>query len=251
MAVEHSSAERHPSPYDPGEPRVRTQLEQARVRQPARSAAKPAPEDSVLLHGPAKDSTDRWFLRALSRLSRDREALVWVIAQAPALSRSRAASLSFPGKVHLIDMVSPVVGLDSGGTGALTCNGPTDYQQLTLHLEDLVVPGRRCLVVVDNLNGICYSDQGERVLRAMNSINNLVSTRGGTVAYLFYEGCLPLSQEEALRSVVHRRLRAEEGAAEPARSPATGLDRTLLYAVSLTLVVSVLLTFLLVSSLLR
>ncbi|MEM3163941.1 MAG: hypothetical protein QXO51_00730 [Halobacteria archaeon] len=144
-----------------------------------RPTVSPRPEDSVLLHGPARDSTDRWFLRALNRLSRDKEVLVWVIAQAPALSRSRAASLPFPGKVHIVDMVSPVVGLGPGDPGVRTCNGPTDYQQLTLHLEDLVVPGQKCLVVVDNLNGICYSDQGERVLRAMNSINNLVSLRGG------------------------------------------------------------------------
>lgn len=225
-----------------------TRVSAERLR--AHSAVPPQPEDSVLLHGPAKDSTDRWFLRALNRLSRDREVLVWVIAQAPALSRSRAASLPFPGKVHVVDMVSPVVGLGSGDPGARTCNGPTDYQQLTLHLEDLVVPGQRCLVVIDNLNGICYSDQGERVLRAMNNINNLVSLRGGTVAYLFYEGCLPFSQEEAVRSVVHRRLRAETEAETPV-SPQAGLDKTLLYVVSLTLVVSLLLTFLLVSSLLR
>lgn len=220
-----------------------------------RSGAPPAPlhpEGSVLLHGPAKDSTDRWFLRALNRLSRDKEVLIWIIAQAPALSRSRAASLPFPGRVHIVDMVSTMVGLGPGNPGVRYCNGPTDYQQLTLHLEDLIVPGQKCLVVVDNLNGICYSDQGDRVLRAMNSISNLTATRGGVVAYLFYDGCLPPSQEEALRSVVHRRLRPETENEAGASPPAgMSMDKPLLYVVSLTLVIAVFLTFLLVSQLFR
>jgi len=91
-------------------------------------------------------------------------------------------------KIHFIDMLSHMLGLEQKNNNASYCMSPTDYNCLLRSMEQQYANGERCLIIFDNLNALMSYDVIERMIRFIRNLNNLTASNKSDILYLGIAG---------------------------------------------------------------
>ena len=98
------------------------------------------------------------------------------------------ASAEIVGKIHYIDILSNMLGLEQKREKTLYCSSPTEYNCLLRSIDQLKEKGGNNLVILDNMNALQSYDMIERILRFIRNLNNLVSNDKDFIMYLGISG---------------------------------------------------------------
>jgi predicted glycosyltransferase involved in capsule biosynthesis len=102
--------------------------------------------------------------------------------------RDCGASAKSIGKIHYIDILSNMLGLEQKHENTLYCSSPTEYNCLLRSIDQLKIKGSKNLIIFDNLNALLSYDMIERIIRFIRNLNNLVSTEKDAIMYLSVSG---------------------------------------------------------------
>ena len=91
-------------------------------------------------------------------------------------------------KIHYIDILSNMFGLEQKYENTLYCSSPTEYNCLLRSVDQLKVKGSKNLIIFDNLNALLSYDMIERIIRFIRNLNNLVSNKKDAIMYLGVSG---------------------------------------------------------------
>lgn len=102
------------------------------------------------------------------------------------------ASAEIISKIHYIDILSNMFGLEQKRENTLYCSFPTEYNCLLRSIDQLKEKDGNNLVIFDNLNALQSYDIIERILRFIRNLNNLVLNDKDYILYLGISGgCSP------------------------------------------------------------
>ena len=94
------------------------------------------------------------------------------------------ASAEIVSKIHYIDILSNMFGLEQKRENTLYCSSPTEYNCLLRSIDQLKEKDGNNLVILDNLNALQSYDMIERILRFIRNLNNLVLNDKDYILYL-------------------------------------------------------------------
>ena len=98
------------------------------------------------------------------------------------------ASAEILSKIHYIDILSNMFGLEQKHENTLYCSSPTEYNCLLRSIDQLKKKDGNNLVIFDNLNALQSYDMIERILRFIRNLNNLVLNDKDFILYLGISG---------------------------------------------------------------
>ena len=98
------------------------------------------------------------------------------------------ASAEHVSKIHYIDILSNMLGLEQKREKTLYCSSPTEYNCLLRSIDQLKKKDANNLFILDNLNALQSYDMIERILRFIRNLNNLVLNDKDSILYLGISG---------------------------------------------------------------
>lgn len=102
------------------------------------------------------------------------------------------ASAEIVSKVHYINILSNMLGLEQKHENTLYCSSPTEYNSLLRSIDQLKIKDGNNLIILDNMNALQSYDMIERILRFIRNLNNLVLNDKDFILYLGISGgCSP------------------------------------------------------------
>lgn len=98
------------------------------------------------------------------------------------------ASAEIVNKIHYIDILSNMLGLEQKRENTLYCSSPTEYNFILRSIDQLKKNDGTNLVVLDNLNALESYDMIDRIIRFIRNLNNLVLNYHDSILYLGISG---------------------------------------------------------------
>ena len=98
------------------------------------------------------------------------------------------ASAQIVDKIHYIDILSNMLGLEQKRDDTLYCLSPTEYNCLLRSIDQIKEKDGNNLIILDNMNALQSYDMIERILRFIRNLNNIVSNDNDFVMYLGISG---------------------------------------------------------------
>ncbi|MDO9516821.1 MAG: hypothetical protein Q7J10_02120 [Methanosarcinaceae archaeon] len=98
------------------------------------------------------------------------------------------ATAEIVNKIHFIDILSNMLGLEQKRENTLYCSSPTEYNFILRSIDQLKKEEGTNLVVLDNMNALQSYDMIERIIRFIRNLNNLVLNYHDSILYLGISG---------------------------------------------------------------